>query len=200
MRTVTMTREYFTYDELSDDAKEAARDWWREGDLEYRWYEPTEEDFKTILEKLGFWNVETRFTGFWSQGDGASFTARYSYSKGAARALKEYAPQDAELHRIADELQALQKRNFYQLWADVSQWPSRYCHEMTMRADITRNDTQYREPTADAEDTFIELCRELARWYYSALESEYNYLMNDESVAETITANGYEFTADGSIA
>ena len=55
------------------------------------------------------------FRGFASQGDGASFEGQYSHARGAARAIRAHAPKDEELHRIADELQAVQKRNFYQL-------------------------------------------------------------------------------------
>lgn len=32
MRTETITREMYTFNELSDDAKETARNWWRESD------------------------------------------------------------------------------------------------------------------------------------------------------------------------
>jgi len=51
--------------------------------------------------------------------------------------------------------------------------------------------------TADAEDTVIEALRDLARWLYRQLESEYNALNSDEMVDETIVANAYTFTASG---
>lgn len=50
------------------------------------------------------------FRGFSSQGDGASFEGVY-----------KYAPQDEALHAIADQLTALQRRNFYQLTARITQ-------------------------------------------------------------------------------
>lgn len=39
--------------------------------------------------------------------------------------------------------------------------------------------------------------RTFADWIYRQLESEYEHVNSDESVAETIRANEYEFTADG---
>lgn len=41
------------------------------------WYEYTYEYYENKLEKLGFTNIDFEFSGFWSQGDGASFTAKH---------------------------------------------------------------------------------------------------------------------------
>lgn len=65
-----------TFDQLEDSAKERARDWYREGALDYEWWEFIYEDWKTWLENSGFESPEINFSGFWSQGDGASFTCR----------------------------------------------------------------------------------------------------------------------------
>ena len=55
------------------------------------------------------------FSGFASQGDGACFDGTYAYAKGAVKAIRAHAPEDKELHRIADELQAIQRRYFYRI-------------------------------------------------------------------------------------
>ena len=57
MRTETI--EIYTFDELSDSAKEKARGWWRNGDLDYDWYEPVYSDFVEICGILGF-DVDSR--------------------------------------------------------------------------------------------------------------------------------------------
>lgn len=66
------------------------------------------------------------FSGFWSQGDGACFEGEYEYAKAAPKHIRAYAPKDAELHRIADALQSIQRLNFYQLYSD--DLPSRILH------------------------------------------------------------------------
>lgn len=38
MRTETITKEIFSFDELSDEAKEKARDWCRDGGLDDVWH------------------------------------------------------------------------------------------------------------------------------------------------------------------
>ena len=51
--------------------------------------------------------------------------------------------------------------------------------------------------TEPGEWRLIEALRDLARWLYRQLESEYDYLSSDEVVDETIAANEYTFTARG---
>lgn len=197
--------------ELSDAAKDKARAWYREGGFDYDWYDAVYEDFQRIAEILGL-DLKTRpvrlmggsirqdpciwFRGFSSQGDGACFESRYAYQKHAPRLIREYAPQDTELHRIADALQAIQRRNFYQLCADASH-RGHYYHAYCMAISVERDSPAYQDMTADAEETIIEALRDLARWLYHQLEREYDYLSSDETVDETITANEYTFTEAG---
>lgn len=197
--------------ELSDGAKDNARAWYREGGFDYDWYETTFEDFQRIAEILGI-RFKTRtvrlmgggtrqepriaFTGFWSQGDGASFECYYSYRKNASDEIRSYAPQDANLHSIADALLAVQRRNFYQLHAQASH-RGHYCHEYCMSISVERDSPTCQDMTAGAEETVIEALRDLARWLYRQLEREYEYLSSDEAVDETITANEYTFTENG---
>ena len=53
MRTETIN--IYTFDELSDKAKDRARDWWRQGALDYGWWECIYEDAERIgLKITGF--------------------------------------------------------------------------------------------------------------------------------------------------
>ena len=201
----------YRFGELSDDAKEEARAWYRQGAFDYEWYDAVFEDFQQIVEILGV-RFRTRtvplmgggnrqkpciwFSGFWSQGDGASFEGRYEYAKSASSAIRAYAPRDTELHRIADALLAVQRRNFYQLHADIGH-RGRYYHEYCMTVSVERDSTTSQDMTSDAEETIAEALRDLARWLYRHLEHEYAYLNSDEAVDEAMHANVYTFTASG---
>lgn len=48
MRTITITKEVYTFAELSDSAKETARNNYREHNLDYNWWDFTYDDAKTI--------------------------------------------------------------------------------------------------------------------------------------------------------
>ena len=125
----------YQFPELSDAAKEKARSWYRELGPHDDWWDAVYEDFERVCEILGIRLKTTPvrlmgggtrakpciwFSGFWSQGDGACFEGYWSHAKGAAARIRDYAPTDATLHGIADRLQAIQRRNFYQLAAEVS--------------------------------------------------------------------------------
>lgn len=46
------TYEVYTFDELSDEAKEVARSWWRE-DLEYHWWDESLASIKAFAAEFG---------------------------------------------------------------------------------------------------------------------------------------------------
>lgn len=184
----------YTLDELSDEAKAKAREWYREGAFDYDWWDCTYEDAKTCAKVIGIEIDKIYFSGFWSQGDGACFEGSYAYAKGGAKVIREHAPQDAELHRIADALQALQRANFYALQASVRQ-RGRYSHEQCTVIDVSDKDGY--APSAETHDALADLLRDYMRWIYRQLEAEWEYQNADEQVDEAIRANEYTFTEDG---
>lgn len=82
---------------------------------------------------------------FLLSGDGACFEGLYHYQPGAAQHIRKHAPQDEALHRIADELQAIQQRNLWQLQADI-QHQGRYYHEYSMHITVERDSPPVRKP------------------------------------------------------
>lgn len=197
--------------ELSEDAKERARSWFREGIGDWDWYDFIYDDFDAICRILGIelsttpvrlYGGGTRdkpciwFSGFSSQGDGACFEGSYRYQPGALKALRDYAPKDVELHRIAGTLQKAQRRNFYRLNADI-QHRGHYSHSGCMSIDVEREDNRWQALVPDTEDAVIQALRDLADWLYLQLEREWEYQSSDECVDEGIVANDYTFTADG---
>lgn len=195
------------FNELNDKAKERARDWWRsiyEFDSEY-----VIDDAATVADLFGLdirmkvvrradktahYEPSVYWTGFYSQGDGASFSGVYSYRKGGLKAVKDYAPQDTTLHNIVQRLQRVQARNFYGIRATISR-EGHYYHQFTMRFDISHHDVRD-IPPADEEE-FVDCMRDFAVWIYHHLRDEYEYDMSDEAVDESIIANEYEFDEEG---
>lgn len=201
----------YEIEELSAEAKEKARNWYRDTGLHDDWYDCVYEDFETICGILGV-TLQTSlvrlygggvrhkphvyFQGFNSQGDGASFEGSWSHARGSVRGIRAHAPQDEELHRIADVLQDVQRRNFFQLEASIRQ-NGRYCHENTMTIEVERESPVGQPMTGGAEAAVIKTLRDLARWLYRQLECEYTHITSDEAVDETIAINMWTFTAGG---
>lgn len=195
----TIQTTVYVFDELDERAKERARAWWRQGADVFEW-DYMYDDFRACATRLGIdiGGTDTKpaiyWSGFSSQGDGASFAGTYAYACGARRAIRAYAPQDAELQRIATELEHVQRRYDYALTAYIVAGHSHYAHEMTMCIDVDGGTHDVSEEDAK---TVRDALRDFARWMYRALEREYDYQMSDECVDETIRANEYTFTAEG---
>lgn len=185
----------YEYDELSPEAQETAREWWTGEGFDF-WDEPSIEDAKVCGAQFGIEVDEIHYSGFWSQGDGACFEGFYSFKKGGVRAIKEHAPQDQELHRIAVRLSALQKRYFYGLTARVKH-EGRYSHEHCTRIYVENTCNPNNEAPAEVEEEVSDLLKDFMRWIYRQLREEYEYQVSEEAVAETLMANQYEFFVDG---
>lgn len=206
MRTVT--KSVYQFDELSDAAKETAREWFRTASADDEFWEATYADADSIAKLMGIeidqkpvqtmggttrYEPAIFFTGFSSQGDGACFEGRYSYAKGGAAKVRAHAPVDEKLHAIADGLQAVQKAHGYKLYAKVKQ-SGHYSHSGCTDIEVMKGD-DYAPDAAEAE--VKRLLRAFMDWIYRQLETEYEYQNEDEQVDENIRANEYEFEADG---
>lgn len=205
MQTKTITT--YSFAELSDEAKETARNWWREQGLDYdEWYDCTFDYAKEVGAVLGIDIDKIYFSGFWSQSDGASFESSYRYKPGWRKALRKHAGGDdlKELERIGVELQRAQRFASYQITASTRQ----HGHYMGgMVVDVELGDPPGGDgwPTLEGcphlwEEPVKDALNDFAHWVYRTLEKEYKYLDSDEHVDEMLTINEYEFTAEGKVA
>lgn len=206
MKTVEV--KVYEFDELAPDVQEKVIEKNRDINTDYGWYEFVYEDAKTIAELLGIEIENIYFRGFWSQGDGAMFEGNYKYARQAEKRVREYAPNDAELHRIARELDKLQKKEKQQLSATVKH-SGHYYHEYSNEITVDFGTGSFivdgkwidRDDEADfdaqVESKLIKLLRDFMRWIYRQLESEYDNARSREAIVSTIEANEYTFLENG---
>ncbi len=214
----------YQYDELSDEAKEKARGWYRDVNCDDTyWSESVTDDAATIAEFLGLdikqtayktMGGETRykptvyFSGFWSQGDGACVEGAWSASDVKPDKLKEHAPQDEELHRIVDGL-AVRAKEYPDGSFTVKHsgpYPHSGCTHFNIELPCEAFDeaeygspehTRLDEKISNDEETLKEFARDFMNWIYRQLEKEWDYQNSDEQVEESIRCNEYEFLGDG---
>lgn len=79
MRQETILKTYLKFSELNPDQKTEVIDKLRNINTDFEWFDFIKEDFHEKLKKLGFYNIKSEFSGFSSQGDGASFTAKHNF-------------------------------------------------------------------------------------------------------------------------
>jgi hypothetical protein len=193
MRKIEKT--VYTFSELEPRAQAHALGKYREN-FDFSFHsECVIEYAKECAALVGIDIDKVYYSGFWSQGDGASFDGWYYYKKGAAQAIREHAPQDKDLLKIASALQAIQRRHFYSIGANVTR-SGYYVHENTMRADVFDTRTDWNVSNDIAEEV-LDVLRDFARWIYRSLETEYEFQTKDETIIEELEQLNYEFDEDG---
>ena len=185
MSTVIST-EVFKFDELSDDAKEKARHWYREASEGDNYFaECTIKEVKgEIGQYLGFTVKDVFFSGFWSQGDGACIVGTWRAADVQAAKLQQFAPRDKALAKIRKDMRAFARAHRGNT-ASITSYGN-YCNSGSVNIEADQD-----------TDTFAEIARSFMDWIYRQLEDNYNWENSDEQVDENICANEYTFTAEG---
>lgn len=212
MRVLTIQKTVFTFAELSESAKETARNWIREtNELDH---DCVYSDAAEIADLFGLDLKQKRvplmsggnrydpaiyYSGFCSQGDGACFEGSYQYKKGALKAVKAHAPNDTELHSIVERLQNAQRRVFYSAYASCEH-TGRYSNSGNMSVSVDTEKRCDNSTFSDIESDITQALRDFADWIYSRLESEWDWINSDEQTDETLIANEYEFDESGNVA
>jgi len=79
MRQETILKTYKYFNELTPEQQQKVIEKYHDIN-EDTWefsYEDLEREFITKLESMGYSDIKIQYTGFYSQGDGASFTAKH---------------------------------------------------------------------------------------------------------------------------
>lgn len=185
-------------------------------DTNYEWYEDTIVDFikRMKSEGLEIDYKDIQFSGFFSQGDGASFTGTVSW-KYIADCIKRHntsIPKIAEWARLASA-------NMDTSWAGplygiISCINFNYCHYNTVALSLEMDDTDLynklfeyigdiahtrENGIADLEMVLGEELKDEMKDLYRELEAEYKSLSSEEVIVDTLEANEYLFDADGKI-
>jgi len=196
----TNTVYSYTFNELSDSAKETARADYRHYGLDYEWWDCTIEEYKELGELLGIEIDNIYFSGFARQGDGACFTGAYSYRKGWKKALAS--ETGGELYRKLESiglgLQAEQEKYFYGITASINH-TGHYCQEnsVTVSVDPGEHINGYWSDTSSMEDNIADCLRDFMQEIYSTLTSEYDYLTSDSVIDEYLQDGEWQFLESG---
>ncbi len=179
----------YLYDELSERAKDKARDWYANGmdiDLDF-----AIDDIKRMASLFGL-TINDLSYSVGGYGDYCMIKGEYVYKKGALKAIKSEAPQDIDLLEIVSALQNLQKRHFYSLSSTLA--PSGLRNGLT---HVTSGDYRLFDMSDATEEALQEIFRAFSNWAESRLTSDYEYQTSQESIEESIRANEYTFLENG---
>jgi hypothetical protein len=194
----------YTFDELSQEAKNNAIENERSSMDENMgdwWYEPIIEGETEKLKSEGFDKIDIEFSGFHSQGDGASFTGEVSDKTLFVNETLGMKVKDVILENIS---------------ISVVRIDSRHVHENSVRFDcevdgeeeidffragadinITFNVQDYCDKIEEKGSTWVKSrCSEI----YKNLYKEYDSYFEEAHIIADIKANDLKFDEEGNIA
>ena len=193
----------YTFDELSQEAKNNAIENERSSMDENMgdwWYEPIIEGETEKLKSEGFDKIDIQFTGFHSQGDGASFTGEVSDKTLFVNETLGMKVKDVILENVA---------------ISVVRIDSRHVHENSVRFDCEvdgEDEIDFFRAGADINITFNvqDYCDKIeekgSAWVksrcseiYKNLNKEYDSYFEEDHIIADIKANDLKFDEEGNI-
>jgi hypothetical protein len=207
----------YKYDELSERAKEKVHEWYVSSCMDYDWYEYTIDDLKSQGPEKGLDVDEINFSGFYSQGDYASWNgsirlldfldahltpenpdyARYLI-------LRDLIDDDWVQHRVS-----VSNRQYRGHVTTVEE-PEDYTYRAVDEPDVLTHgmfkgvNVEHIGREIDIDDLLSSLhewmqteAGEYARRCYKQLEEEYEWLCSPEQIADACKHNEWEFDEDG---
>lgn len=171
----TIETQVYTFDELSEMAKQRAIEDYRNKDTSwYDWWEFIYDDAENVGIKITHfdtgraWDIGIEF-----------FDSAYDV---AQKIIKEHGEM-CETYKTAAA--------FIKDWAELVAK-----HSDGIKLDEVAEDNEY-EFDQDAEELEEEFSRDIGHDFLTLLQKEEEYLNSDEFIIETIEANEYEFTEEG---
>jgi len=140
----------YEFDELDDKAKERARDWYREGALDYKWWDAIYDDAARIGLRITAFDLgrRNRIEGELTES-----------VKVVCQLIMQEHGKSCDTYQLAEQ------------WSALS--------------------------TEEQNDNENDFKNALLEEYYVMLNQEFEYLLANEQVDESIRVNGYAFTANG---
>ena len=215
----------YSFQELLDGkntrATENARQWLSESITSHDWWDIVYEDYTAALKQIGIHDLDIQFSGFWSQGDGASFTCKFDVEALIDFMTAKINPSTAVHSRkdgsdewrswIVNKVGVVYNKEWKKLkkWTDdlslrVVRTGHHYVHENTcdVEGEVYYNSEMperlqelWSDFVKEVESMRYKLCKAI----YNSLEETYEAETSDESLADFAAANEYKFDADGRI-
>jgi len=176
------TIKTFTFSELPEDIRQEVIEAYQPSDY---WDEWVIDSIKEEAAELGIENFDFQYSGFWSQGDGASFTGTLS-TELLTSLLKEEVNEELSFNITVCTAQI-----------DRKSYPH-YVHENMVYARFDSGDEPVSDEDRDAILTALEAWKnELCLKWYQQLREAYDAEFEEERVAEEF--EGTRFLRNGKV-
>jgi hypothetical protein len=196
MRTIVTESIVYSFDDMMNDVelKDKVLEKHRDINTNYRWWDSAYDMWKEDLHELGFYETDISFSGFYSQGDGASFTGRVDVYKWIKKndingTYRRLLPFIGNAIDYSDRLKRDRWHNYvhYNTTSLYIDWNIDTIH------NLSNIESLLDKLEEDIYDHHVQLNKDI----YSSLEVEHDYMRSDEYILESLEGNGYEFDEEG---
>lgn len=207
MRIATVEYKVYKYNELSDEAKEKAKEWYLNGQESFIFTDMCKEDLYNLFGKN---NLDVQYSLSYCQGDGFNIYGTID-AESIFNCLENH-NGGTQFEKFEDVLTAEEKKIIlaYAEECGAINLPmnNRYGYSLADYIDIAEDWTwrlecaDYTEIKEDVLDKFEKLVRNIFYTICNGYEKwgyDYFYEVSDEDMEEACEANGWEFTEDGDI-
>jgi hypothetical protein len=216
-----MEKKRFEYKDLPKELQEDVISFYADSTTDHDWHDMVIEGFKEDMKEIGVEVDKVQFSGFWSQGDGASFTGEVTdleefLTKTGMNKNSNLTIDLIEAKELSNEIQDFDSPYDQPIYIIFRRISHHYSHENTCDTDVSGD--------LGGEDTFImselggcdgftmsikvsdflsTLEEMIEKWrektcnkLYRDLEKEYDYLTSEEGIVDYIDALGIDFECE----
>jgi len=177
MKTVEIN--VYQFDELSDKAKQKAREWWVEGGLDYGWWYGTFDDANQIDCEISAFDID--------RASYCDLKCKYGFQETATKILQNHG-ESCDTYQLAKE--------FNEEYDNLVEKYGSYDANQDSYIVDEENEYDFDQEVDELESEYEKM---LGEEYLSILRKEYEWLTSEEQIDESIRINEYEFTEDGKI-
>lgn len=203
MRTITITKDIYSFNELSEDAKESAIEYFRNDSNILAWQRENAETVETIAKRMNWrYSYESydgiRYTVYFEIGD--CDIEELAGSRAMAYIYNNYinAASEAKIYWLHNVLYADGRKNWNRkskINFTIDNCPfTGYCMDCCFAEAWREWLKQFNKNSTVAE--FVELVADRLSEEWT---NDNEYQISDDGIIELIQANEYEFTVDGSL-
>jgi len=189
MKTVSVN--VYSFDELSESAKEKAREWWR--NIDDRGVSHVLDIFKAEMEEFGVEVSKFTYSVSWSQGDGAGFDYEVNLPKWLDATAKE--KEHATIRRLLkdEKIDAIVRgTQGYNYWYPSHHNNVEVYYGIYVSARVNQALNRF-------DEYLIKWTKGKADELYRRIRGELDYMHSDAYIDKCIRANEYDFDELGRI-
>ena len=211
---VKKTIKLYAFKELSKEVQDSIISNYLQ-DLPGWWSDDVEERIRNEAEAIGIKDFDFCWSGFWSQGDGLSFTGSLSF-KNWFYILTERLPPEQFIKlcgKLPHELVQRQEEERI-VWGEcyIERTNNMYCHENTVSVSVPDSKLGWNERRGYPSDNEVMIDfskvaqkylndwkNEICNKWYSDLQESYESHIERDNIIENIVGHDLLFTSSGTI-